>query len=62
MPQRREYLGIYDRCEGGLHDEVGGLYAGRFAYALRGDPSKMMWHADNGFWRVSWLTESLYAD
>ena len=33
LPQRREYLGIYDRCEGGLYDEVGGLYAGRFAYA-----------------------------
>ena len=43
---REEWLGTYDQLVPPR------LYAGRFAYVRRGDPSKMIWHADNGFWHV----------
>ena len=50
--RRREFLGVYDRC-----DHLG-LVAGRFAYVQRGerdgDRTRMLWYAANGFWHAGW--------
>ena len=46
--RRREFLGVYDRC-----DDLP-LVAGRFAYRQRGATHRMLWFATNGFWHAGW--------
>ena len=51
--KRREFLGVYDRC-----DDCP-LIAGRYAYLQRGSEhlgheARMLWYAPNGFWHAGW--------
>ena len=50
--RRREFFGVYDRCE----DLP--LVAGRFAYRQRGEDhgnrTRFLWYAANGFWHAGW--------
>ena len=51
--KRREFLGVYDRCDDAP------LVAGRHAYLQRGSgplgrEARMLWYAPNGFWHAGW--------
>ena len=43
---RREFTGRYLRC-----DHLP-LVGGRFAFEKEGEPDKMLWYANNGFWHA----------